>query len=236
MSAGPTMRGVVTVEESLSVFPFHFFSRSRRNVSREFLEEDSEPLSWRGNEGRVEHTPTIRRYNIILYTREKRKRREKGEKKRKEIEDSVEKLNNQAVCSREGRFITINTFALMEDSSQYKFESRVEGEKKKKEKRKMPFYRVSNFYVFQTSSGGVGVDRWIRDIERERLRWRGGFGSQHHGRCEEYVTRNWIWKFVRLSDRFRLRDLARKTVGFTSIPYLCDVARTWSIFNPFLYN
>lgn len=55
-------------------------------------------------------------------------------------------------------------------SSQYKFESRVEGEKKKKEKRKMPFYRVSNFYVFQTSSGGVGVDRWIRDIERERLR------------------------------------------------------------------
>lgn len=32
----------------------------------------------------------------------------------------------------------------------------------------MPFYRVSNFYVFQTSSGGVGVDRWIRDIERER--------------------------------------------------------------------
>lgn len=52
------------------------------------------------------------------------------------------------------------------------------------------------------------------------------FGSQRHGRCEEYVTRNWIWKFVRLSDRFRLRDLARKTVGFTSIPYLCDVART----------
>lgn len=154
MSAGPTMRGVVTVEESLSVFPFHFFSRSRRNVSREFLEEDSEPLSWRGNEGRVEHTPTIRRYNIILYTREKRKRREKGEKKRKEIEDSVEKLNNQAVCSREGRFITINTFALMEDARPNINLNLVSKAKRKKKKKEKCLFIASRIFMFSRPRAG----------------------------------------------------------------------------------
>lgn len=79
---------------------------------------------------------------IYIYTREK-----KGRKKAEKVEDSVEKLNNQAVRSREGRFITINTLGLMEGGSCiYKFESRVE-----KEKKKMSFYRVSNSYVFQTS-------------------------------------------------------------------------------------
>lgn len=118
MSAGPTMRGVVTVEESLSLsvclsLPF-LLSIEKKRFSR-IPREDSGPLSWRGNEGRVEHTPTsVGDSNgiILYYTRTgKRKKRRTREGKKK---ISVEKLNNQAVCSREGRFITINTFALME--------------------------------------------------------------------------------------------------------------------------
>lgn len=106
MSAGPTMR-LVTVEESLSLFlslplslPF-LLPIEKKRFSR-IPREDSEPLSWRGVETRGgsrahAYELAIRRYNII-YTREKRKKREKEGKK---AEDSVEKLNNQAVCSRE---------------------------------------------------------------------------------------------------------------------------------------
>lgn len=148
MLRAPMSAGQPRWTVSLSLFPFHFFCGSRRNVSREFLRRtDSEPLSsWRGNEGstrlRVWRFDDDTMVYIYIYTREK-----KGRKKAEKVEDSVEKLNNQAVRSREGRFITINTLGLMEGGSCiYKFESRVE-----KEKKKMSFYRVSNSYVFQTS-------------------------------------------------------------------------------------
>lgn len=65
------------------------------------------------------------------------------------MEDSVEKLNNQIVRSREGRFITINTFGLMEGARVYINLNLVS--KKAKKRKKMSFYRVSNSYVFQTS-------------------------------------------------------------------------------------
>lgn len=102
----------------------------------------------------MEHTPTIRRYNIILYTREKRKRREKGEKKRKEIEDSFEKLNNQAVCSREGRFITINTFALMEDARPNINLNLVSKTKRKKKKKEKCLFIASRIFMFSRPRAG----------------------------------------------------------------------------------
>lgn len=102
----------------------------------------------------MEHTPTIRRYNIILYTREKRKRREKGEKKRKEIEDSFEKLNNQAVCSREGRFITINTFALMEDARPNINLNLVSKAKRKKKKKEKCLFIASRIFMFSRPRAG----------------------------------------------------------------------------------
>lgn len=83
-------------------------------------------------------------YYIYIYTREK-----KGRKKAEKVEDSVEKLNNQIVRSREGRFITINTFGLMEGARVYINLNLVS--KKAKKRKKMSFYRVSNSYVFQTS-------------------------------------------------------------------------------------
>ena len=76
----------------------------------------------------------------------------------------------------------------------------------------MPFYRVSNFYVFQTSSGGRSMDPRYR--ERERLKRRVQF------RCEEYVTRNWIRKFVQSVRLSELDDDAISRVRLTSIPYL----------------
>lgn len=114
----------------------------------------------------MEHTPTIRRYNIILYTREKRKRREKGKKKGKEIEDSVEKLNNQAVCSREGRFITINTFALMEDARPNINLNLVS--KAKRKKKKNAFLSRLEFLCFpdlERGSGGRSMDPRYRERE-----------------------------------------------------------------------
>lgn len=113
-------------------------------------------LAWkRGESGAHAYESAVRRYNIILYTREKRKRREKGEKKkRKEIEDSVEKLNNQAVCSREGRFITINTFALMEDARPNINLNLVSKAKRKKKKKEKCLFIASRIFMFSRPRAG----------------------------------------------------------------------------------
>lgn len=137
MSAGPTMR-LVTVEESLSLsLSSSFPSISSPDREETFLENSSGGqwasfLAWRGNEGGgVERTPTSWRFDgIILYTREKKERNERKRGKKPKI-----RSKNWIIkpCVRERGTLHYHKYLRLDGrrSSQYKFESRVEGEKEK---------------------------------------------------------------------------------------------------------
>lgn len=122
-------------------------------------------LAWRGNEGGgVERTPTSWRFDgIILYTREKKERNERKRGKKPKI-----RSKNWIIkpCVRERGTLHYHKYLRLDGrrSSQYKFESRVEGEKEKY------LFIASRIFMFSKPRGGVRVNRWIRDIERERER------------------------------------------------------------------